>query len=263
MSYLSLTLCKIAVAVLAAWALYLCVNRCGQTSLGHAGFMALGAYAFAWLSGFAGWHGFFAVLGAAGAVFLVTLPLGFLILRLQGDYLAAATLGIGELIRILLSNFTLMGGAGGTDRAARITTPLSAGLCVLAAALGLFAFSRSPQGLLARATAVDATAAEACGVNTLRLKTVVFAVSAAVAAVAGCLYAGAVGFICPNDFPYARACESLAAVTVGGESAGKVMLAAAALEVLSAVLPGYAEIKMLLWGMLLIVGALHRRKMYA
>lgn len=256
MSYISLSLCKIAVSVIAALSLYLCSVLCGQLSLGHAGFMALGAYFYAFFDS-VHLHG--APVLSALAVFLLVYPLGFVLLRISGDFLAAATLGLAELVRIALSNFTLLGGSGGYSGIFRINAP-TAVLCALAAWLFAELFSKTKYGRFCRAVSSDETAAIACGVHTLRLKTAVFALSAGMCALSGCIYAGAVGFICPNDFGFTRSTETLAAVMLGGRKPAGAVLAAIAFELLSALLQGFAEIKMLVYGAVLLALCLIKRR---
>lgn len=253
MTYTSLIICKISVAVTSALGLYLCTTLCGQLSLGTAGFMSLGAYIFA----------FFGNAGGAAASTVILLGIGFavslLLLRLSGDALAAATLGIAELVRISLTNLSLLGGAGGY--ALSIRTPWQT--AILVATLSLIfcvIFSKSRLGHLCRAISQDETAALSCGVDTKRLKSLCFALSCATCGLAGSLYAGAVGFICPNDFSFTRSCETLAAVILGGKSPTKTALAAVALELLSALLVGFSELKMLVYGAVLILSCFKRRK---
>lgn len=252
MTYLALVLCKISVAVTAALGLYLCTTLCGQLSLGTAGFMSIGAYVFAAFGNAVG------VAAAPVLLFLTAFPLGFMLLRLSGDYLAAATLGIAELVRICLSNFSAVGGAGGMSANVRLnpaTAVTSTALVLIFTTL----FTKTKTAHLCKAVSMDETASRGCGVNTIFVKSLLFAASCAVCGFAGCLYAGAVGFVCPSDFSFTRSCETLAAVIIGGKNPFAVTLCAAALEILSALLVGFAEIKMLVYGAVLLVCALRRR----
>ena len=249
MTYTSLIISKISISVIAALGLYLCTTLCGQLSLGSAGIMAIGAYLFAFFKN--------------PAVVLVILPIAFVLgrvlLRLSGDALAAVTLGISELVRIALTNLSLLGGAGGY--ALDVRTPWQ--VAVLGAVLVWFfaaVFTKSRLGHLCKAVSQNETAALACGVNTLKLKSLAFALSCTVCGFAGALYAGAVGFVCPNDFSFTRSCETLAAVILGGKNPAKIALCAIALELLSVVLVGFSEIKMLVYGVALILCHLTRRK---
>ena len=252
MTYLALTLCKISVAVTSALGLYLCTTLCGQLSLGTAGFMSIGAYIFAFLGSAVG------VAVAPVLLFATAFVLGFLLLRLSGDYLAAATLGIAELVRICLSNLSFLGGAGGTAVGFRLT-PATAIISAVLVLICTIIFTKTKTAHLCRAISIDETAAKGCGVNTTFVKSLSFAISCAVCGFAGCLYAGAVGFICPSDFNFTRSCETLAAVIIGGKNPLVVMLCATALEILSALLVGFAEIKMIVYGIALLVCATGRK----
>lgn len=248
MTYPALILCKISISVISALGLYLCTILCGQLSLGSAGFMAIGAYLFA----------FFKNPAPVLAVLPIAFVFGRVLLRLSGDALAAATLGISELVRIALTNLSVLGGAGGYTLDVR-TPWYTAVLGALLVWLFAVTFSKSRLGHLCKAVSQDETAARACGVDTSKLKSLAFALSCAVCGFAGCLYAGAVGFVCPNDFSFTRSCETLAAVILGGKSPTKTALCAVALELLSVVLVGFSEIKMLVYGAALILAFTRRR----
>ena len=252
MTYISLILCKISVAVTSALGLYLCTTLCGQLSLGTAGFMSIGAYIFAFLGNAVG------VIAAPILLFLTAFPLGFLLLRLSGDYLAAATLGIAELVRIVLSNFSALGGAGGTTVGFRLN-PATAIVSTVLVLISVALFAKTKTAHLCRAISMDETASRGCGANVTFVKSLTFALSCAVCGFAGCLYAGAVGFVCPSDFNFTRSCETLAAVIIGGKNPLAVMLCATALEILSALLVGFAEIKMIVYGTALLICAIRRR----
>ena len=252
MTYSSLVLCKISISVISALGLYLCTTLCGQLSLGTAGFIAIGAYTFAFFGNAVG------VAAAPILLFLIAFPLGFLLLRLSGDYLAAATLGIAELVRICLSNFSALGGAGGMSVGFRLN-PATAIISTVLVLILVFLFTKTKTAHLCKAISMDETASRGCGVNTTFVKSLVFAMSCAVCGFAGCLYAGAVGFICPNDFNFTRSCETLATVIIGGKTPIAVTVCATALEILSARLVGFAEIKMIVYGIVLLVCALRRK----
>ena len=242
MTYTSLILCKISISAIAALGLYLCTTLCGQLSLGTAGFIAIGAYLFA-----------FSKNPAATFIILpIAFLFGLLLLRLSGNALAAATLGISELVRVALTNMTLLGGAGGYTLDVRISCWIAIPSVLLVWIFAVY-FTKSRLGHLCRAISQDETAARACGVDTIKLKSLVFAFSCTICGFAGCLYAGAVGFVCPNDFSFTRSCETLAAVILGGKSPTKVALVAVALELLSVALVGFSEIKMLVYGAALIL----------
>lgn len=254
--YSSAVLSRMLLAAVMAGGLDLCVGMAGQLSLGQAVFMAAGAYACAVVT--RAMHGGFGAL--AGLVVgtlcaaLVALPLGAIVLRLKGDYLAVATMGLGEIARVVLENNKTLGGAAGLYDIPRFTTPVAAYLAAFLCATGCLWFASSRSGFLCRAMGQDEVAAEAVGVNTFGVKLFAFTLAAGLTGLAGGLYAGLLGFISPKDFTYARSVDILAAVVIGGT--GTVigpMLAAMALEALAALLQSVANLRMILYALILIV----------
>ncbi len=211
----------------------------GQFSLGHAGFMALGAYAAAWLgagplaAAFAGPYAFLALLGTLAAGALVAGSAGWLVglpsLRLKGDYLAIVTLGFGEIIRVGLLNSAALGGARGF-----IGIPPAGGAAwvwgILAlTCLGLLRVAASSSGRALASVREDEIAAEALGVDTTRRKVAAFAASAALAGVAGALFAHQEGYLNPDSFGFMKSVEIVVMVVLGGMGSMSGALLAAAL----------------------------------
>jgi branched-chain amino acid transport system permease protein len=243
---LVLAACNIVLAV----GLNLINGVAGQFSIGHAGFMALGAYVTAWLSVTYGkrWLGAFdgqAVEPVLVAAYLVVLmPIGGLTaalggllvglpsLRLRGDYLAIATLGFGEIIRVLLLNLEAVGGATGL----RGIPQCSSLFLVLGAAVVAVAVMRnlggSVHGRSLLAIREDETAAEALGIDCAHAKTSAFVIGAFFAGVAGCLYAHYTQFIHPRSFDFMKSIELVLIVVLGGGSLRNVVLAAIAITLL-------------------------------
>lgn len=238
-------LTKIGINVILAVSLNLINGYTGQFSLGHAGFMAVGAYSAAWLSTgplaplFAAGAGggalglacvlAAAALGAGLAGWLVGLPS----LRLRGDYLAIVTLGFGEIIRIALLNCQPLGGARGF-----IGIPFAggAGWVFGVLALACLACHRLMSGGTGRAllsVREDEIAAESLGVDATRLKVGAFAAAAAVAGMAGALFAHLEGFIAPGSFDFMLSVQIVVMVVLGGMgSMSGALLAAGLLTVL-------------------------------
>ena len=255
-SYSSAVLSRMLLAAAMAGGLDLCVGIAGQLSLGQAVFMAAGAYACAGVSTAVGGRlGIVAGLLAAVVVSsIVALLVGGVVLRLKGDYLAVATMGLGEIARVVLENSMPLGGAAGFYNIPRFTTPLNAYLVTfMCATCGLW-FAGSKKGFLCRAMGQDETAAASIGINTMGMKLFAFTLAAAMTGAAGGLYAGLLGFISPRDFGFIRSVDILAAVVIGGT--GTIigpMLAAMLIEGLSAMLQGVANIRMILYATILIV----------
>lgn len=271
-------LVRILVAVLAATSLQLVNGFTGQFSIGHAGFMAVGAYVSAAFSVYLG-AGWLAGLEAAlptGLARLAYFPLPLLAgglaaslaglvvgvpsLRLRGDYLAIATLGFGEIIRIAILNVDAVGGARGFSLSAPAGVDLRyEGIGVIGAvvALSVFVMARlvySAGGLAFRAVREDETAAEAMGIPTTRVKVEAFVVASFFAGVAGALFAHAEGYVHTNSFSFVRSFELVAFVVLGGlGSLTGAALAAAVLTAAPELLRGLGEWRMILYSLLIIV----------
>jgi branched-chain amino acid transport system permease protein len=255
--------------VILAVSLNLINGTTGQFSLGHAGFMAVGAYIAAAVTMLAGpslvgadggTSGqqsllFLGALAAAGlAAAIAGLLVGLPSLRLRGDYLAIVTLGFGEIIRVIFQNIDALGGAMGLNGIPAYTTIF----WVLAvAAVTVFVVTclvRSTYGRGFIAVHDDEIAAEAIGLRTTRYKIVAFVVGAFFAGVAGGLYGHFKQTISPTGFDFTKSIEIVVMVILGGmgNTAG-VILAAILLTVLPEVLRPVAEYRMILYSVVLIV----------
>jgi branched-chain amino acid transport system permease protein len=278
-------LSRIGVAVLAAVSLQLVNGFTGQFSIGHAGFMAIGAYVSAAVSVYlgAGWlasllevlppvvaRGLYypvPLLAGGAAAALAGLLVGIPALRLRGDYLAIATLGFGEIIRIAILNVEAVGGARGFSVASPALPAIDLRYEGLGAqwavvALAVFVIARlvySGGGLAFRAVREDETAAESVGVATTRVKVEAFVISSFFAGVAGALFAHAEGYVHTNSFSFLRSFEIVVFVVLGGlGSLTGAILAAAVLTAAPEILRGLGEWRMILYSVLLIVTMLLR-----
>jgi branched-chain amino acid transport system permease protein len=238
----------------------------GQFSLGHAGFMAVGAYAAAVLTTTLGaallpalggqvWLLFLLALLAGGtAAAIAGLIVGVPSLRLKGDYLAIVTLGFGEIIRVVLQNIDAIGGPRGM-----IGIP---GYANLAWAFGLaavciyvvWAMVHSTYGRGFIAVADDEIAAEAMGINATRYKITAFLVGAFFAGLAGGVYAHFKQYIAPQGFGFDKSIEIVVMVILGGmgNTVG-VIAAAILLTVLGEWLRQFGDYRMILYSLLIIV----------
>jgi branched-chain amino acid transport system permease protein len=238
----------------------------GQFSLGHAGFMGVGAYAAAVLTTTFGaalltvlggqeWLLFgLALLVGGGAAALAGLVVGVPSLRLKGDYLAILTLGFGEIIRVVLQNIDAVGGARGL-----IGIP---GYTNLAWAFGVAALTiyvvwslvHSSWGRGFIAVADDEIAAEAMGINTTRYKIIAFLVGAFFAGVAGGIYAHFRQYIAPQGFGFDKSIEIVVMVILGGMgNMVGVILAAILLTLAGEWLRQFGDLRMILYSVLIIV----------
>ena len=218
---------RMAINAVIVLGLNLLIGFAGQISLGHAGFLGIGAYASAVLPTHFGWHPLLAM--GAGAV--VTGALAALVARpifkLKGHYLAMATLGLGIIINIALRNEAQW--TGGPD-----------GMAV--PAMGLFGFELSndkqwywvvalllsvsvwaslnlidsPFGRALRALHGSEVASQVVGVDVVRYKVAIFVMSAVFASIMGSVTAHYVGFVSPNFADFFHSIELVTMVVIGG-----------------------------------------------
>ena len=191
----------------------------GLLSMGTAGFMSIGAYTATLLTMQAGAPYVVAVLAGAAVAACFGLALGLPVLRLRGVYLAIATIGFGEIVRIVALNLPFTGGALGINGIPRLTEWWH---IAIALALLIYCFVRlrgSKMGAALAAIREDEVAARASGVAATRYKTGAFVLSAAIAGLAGGLSAHLTFFISPNEFSFALAVNVLVYAVVGGTSA--------------------------------------------
>ncbi len=234
----------------------------GQFSLGHAGFMAVGAYTAAVVTSQVGAGGGF----AGGLVFLLALLCGALVasffgllvgipsLRLKGDYLAIVTLGFGEIIRVIIQNLDFLGGARGFTGIAKLTNFFWVYAVVALLIFILANLIRSTYGKGFLAVRDDEVAAEAMGINTTRYKVIAFVAGAFFAGIAGGLYGHFVTYINPSQFSFVKSIEIVVMVIVGGmgHNVG-VLISAVILTVLPEALRPIAEYRMVIYSLALVV----------
>lgn len=262
--YYSKVVVKIGIYIILAVSLNVATGYLGQLPLGHAGFMAVGAYAsaiFMTRLGLRG-QGAFAVaavlggLAAALAGFLIGIPA----LRLKGDYLAIITLGFGEIIRVILTNlddvlgFSLTGGAGGLLGIPKTTNFLNTFLWVGITCFLIHTLMKSRHGRAIYAIRENEIAAEASGIPVTAYKTFAFVVSAFFAGVAGALYSGYLGILKPDNFKFMTSIEILVMVVLGGMGSmlGSVV-SAAVLTALPEALRVFSDWRMIAYALLLIL----------
>ncbi len=231
-SYYLQVLIFIGINVTLAVSLNLINGYTGQFSLGHAGFMAIGAYVSAYLSmehsaGLFHFMGgtnlwsistvFFLVLLAGGlAAALVGLLVGIPSLRLKGDYLAIVTLGFGEIIRVLIQNTDAVGGPRGLSGIAGYTNLFWTYSFAALTIYLVVSLIDSTYGRGFLTVRDDEIAAEAVGVSTTRYKVIAFVLGAFFAGVAGGLYAHSTTYINPSGFDFQRSIEIVIMVILGG-----------------------------------------------
>lgn len=250
------TLVTICINIILAVSLNLITGFTGQFSLGHAGFMAIGAYATAMVTLYYPTYGGFFVgifLGAVLAAF-VGLLIGLPTLRLRGDYLAIATLGMAEIIRVLLLNFKWTNGAAGLDGIPQfIDWPLlfvfTAGSVLL-----IVNFLNSSPGRDCISIREDEIAAASIGVNPLKAKLSAFVIGAFFGGLAGGVYASYFYFIKPDLFGFLKSIDILVIVVLGGMgSITGSILAAFLLAIVSTFLQNIPELRMVIYALVLVL----------
>jgi len=238
----------------------------GQFSLGHAGFMGVGAYAAAMLTTSFGvsllpvlagqeWLLFALALLAGGlAAAVAGLIVGVPSLRLKGDYLAIVTLGFGEIIRVVLNNIDAVGGPRGLISIPAFTNLFWAFGLAAVAVYVVWTMVNSTYGRGFIAVADDEIAAEAMGINTTRYKITAFLVGAFFAGLAGGVYAHFKQYIAPQGFGFDRSIEIVVMVILGGMgNTTGVIIAAILLTVLGEWLRQFGDFRMIIYSLLIIV----------
>lgn len=279
----------VLIYVMLALGLNIVVGFAGLLDLGFVGFYAVGAYTYALLHHWADWSFWQALPLSGAAAALFGFLLGFPVLRLRGDYLAIVTLGFGEIIRLLLINLTDW--TGGPDGISGIPKPTVFGwemtrrasdpgtetfhqmmgwsfsnahmviylyLMALAFALVTLFVSnrliRMPVGRAWEALREDEIACRSLGLNPTRIKLSAFTLGAMFAGFGGAFFAARQGLVNPESFTFIESALILAIVVLGGMGSQLgVILAAIILTVLPEVAREFAEYRMLLFGLVMVL----------
>ena len=271
----------VGINIILATSLNVVCGYLGQLPLGHAGFMAVGAYAgaiFMKATPVANLlragnsvavipYIIIAILISALVAGIFGLLIGIPALRLRGDYLAIITLGFGEIIRVVLTNidsvlgFKFTYGASGLARIPKFT---SLAVMFVVTALCLFlihVFMKSRHGRAVLSIRDNEIAAESVGINTTFYKTTAFVFSAMLAGVAGCLYAGYIGSLYPSTFKFMKSIEILVMVVLGGMGSmlGSV-ISAVVLTALPEMLRAFSDYRMVAYSLALVLMMIFRPK---
>ncbi len=257
-----------SINVILALSLNLVNGITGQFSIGHAGFMAVGAYASAAYTVYAVpvWFGRSAETGVAAAgAFLIAILVGGLVsavagflvglpsMRLRGDYLAIVTLGFGEIIRVAILNIDAVGGArgfAGVPTRTNLAWVLGGAWLTYAVIRNLM---RSYHGRALLAIREDEIAAEALGVPTTRYKVTAFVIGAFFAGVAGALFSHYT-YLHTNSFTFMKSIEVVIMVVLGGMgSLTGSILGATVLTALPELLRFASAERLIIYSLLLIV----------
>ncbi|HHV83063.1 MAG TPA: branched-chain amino acid ABC transporter permease [Tepidanaerobacter syntrophicus] len=218
MDYIYGVIAVICIEVIATVGLAVFTGFTGLFSLGHAAFMAIGAYTAAILTYFYNVPFVLALIAGMIMSVLVSLILGFPTLRakLRGDYFAIATLGFGEAIRVILENLPITQGARGLPGIEHYTTlPVAIVFAVIVVWMTRN-FVLSKYGRNAIAVREDAVAAEMAGIDLFKVRVLSLAYSAALGGLAGGLFAHYLNFIQPAMFTSVLSTQLISAVVAGG-----------------------------------------------
>ncbi len=256
----------IGINTLLALSLNLLMGYTGQISLGHAAFFGIGAYTSAVLTVTYGWPPVASLPAAIATAVIIACIVGIPTLRLHGYYLGMGTLGVGMIFFILFREWrSVTGGASGfvgipplyintfsfSDPHRYFYLVWS---IVLLSIIALRRIIESRVGRALRAIHDHEKAAQAMGIDTQRLKLQVFMLSAAMAALAGFLYAHLVCFISPETFSFIASIRMVTMVVIGGmASIWGALFGAALLTVLPEYLHAFADFEMTVYGLILML----------
>ena len=273
-------LVPICAYVIMAVSLNLTVGMLGELSLGHAGFMSVGAFSGTLVYVVISENApqplalLLAVVVGGAVAGLFGVLVGIPVLRLSGDYLAIVTLGFGEIVRLVLLNWTSV--TGGSRGVSGIPRPEFFGvemdltqkttylyyLSLIAVTITIIVITRlknSRVGMALQAMREDEIASEAMGINLTQVKLTAFALSSAWAGFAGVLFAAKTQFINPASFTFMDSCMILAMVVLGGMgSILGVTIGALILILVPEYLRAFSDYRMLLFGATMVVMMLFR-----
>ncbi len=260
--YVMQILVNIGIGIILALGLNVITGLAGQLSLGHAAFMSIGAFTGAILTIKLGMPFGVNLLCSGFMAALFSVLIGFPTLRLSGDYLAIATLGFAEILKVVFLNLDITNRALGLSVPppySSIPLPVYVLISVVLAVTALALMQESRFGRALKAIREDEIAAEAMGVNATRYKIQAFAIGSFYAGVGGCLYAHFIAYINPSDFGFLKSIDILNMVVLGGlGSIPGVILGASLLTTAPEFLGFMKQYRMLVYGIILIILMLFR-----
>lgn len=260
-AYLQVTLATICINIILAVSLNLITGFTGQFSLGHAGFMSIGAYicAITIMKNPTTWGFILGVFLGATSAAIVGCLVGLPTLRLRGDYLAIATLGMSEIIRIIVLNLEITNGAAGLSGIPQFVNWPWLFVFTAGTILVITNFLKSSHGRACISIREDEIAAEAMGINTTRYKVTAFTIGAFCAGIAGALYASNFYVLKPDLFGFLKSVDVLVIVVLGGlGSISGSVISAVLLALISTFLQSFSDLRMVIYALLLVVIMLFR-----
>lgn len=251
-------LITICINIILAVSLHVIIGITGQFSIGHAGFLAVGAYISAIFTMKLDLPFLVAILAGAVVAAIAGIIIGVPTLRLKGDYLAIATLGFAEIIRIIFVNIDYVGGAAGMQ-VSQQSTWTTAFVLVVITIIFIANFTKSRHGRACIAIREDEIAADSMGINTTYYKVVAFTLGSFFAGVAGAIYAHNFYIIQPTAFGFLKSFDILIYVVLGGlGSLSGAVIAAVFLTIVSDYLQAFPSTRMILYSLVLIFVMLYR-----
>lgn len=254
--FYEITLVNILINIILAVGLNLIVGFSGQLSLGHAGFMAIGAYATGIiLKMIPSTLGFLlSILTGMVLAAIAALIVGIPTLRLKGDYFAIATLGASEIIRVAILNLPdLTNGAVGISGIPRIVNWGFAYFAAVFTILFITNYIRSSPGRVTISIREDEIAAESLSIHTTFYKNIAFLIGAMTAALAGSIHASYFGVINPGQFTFNKSIDVLIIVVFGGiGSITGSVVAAVLLSLMNVYLQSFGSLRMIIYALVLI-----------
>ncbi|MBQ1275526.1 MAG: branched-chain amino acid ABC transporter permease [Cellulosilyticum sp.] len=250
-------LVPIGVNIILAVSLNLTVGFLGELTLGHAGFMSVGAYAGCLFTVYANLPVYIEfpialmIGGLVAAIFGVII--GVPALRLKGDYLAIVTLAFGEIIRSVVTNLEITGGAGGLKGIEKTSNYTIVFVIALITIVMISNLVHSRHGRAICSIRDNIIASESVGINIVYHKLLAFVIAAFFAGVAGVLYGHNLGILKPSTFDFNKSIEILVIVVLGGM--GNILgsiISATIITLLPEVLRGLSDYRMLIYAVVLI-----------
>lgn len=256
--FYQITLVTIMINIIYAVGLNLVLGVAGQFSLGHAGFIAIGAYSSAILTKSMenSTIGLYVGMGV-GVVLSIILALlvGIPTLRLKGDYLAIATLGVAEIVRVLINNMRdLTNGPAGISGIPLVSNWVNVYIVMVITTIFILNYVYSSAGRATMAIQQDEIAAESMGVDVTRYKVLAFVLGAITASMGGSLQATFLGIVTPGDYTFERSIDVLIIVVFGGiGSFTGSFVAAILLGLLNVFLQDYGQLRMVIYAVALVL----------
>ncbi len=254
-----LNIILICINIILAVSLNMINGYTGQFSIGHAGFMAVGAYTSAIITVKLGLPFELGLVVATVSAGFLGFMIGLPTLRLDGDYLAIATLGLGEIIRICILNIDYVGGASGLMGIPRLTNFAYTFWIMMFVIFFIKNFKNSAAGRCCLAIRENEIAADTMGINTTKYKVMAFTLGAAFAGTAGALFSHYFFLAHPASFTFMRSFDILTMVVLGGlGSMTGSITGATLLTFISAFLSDFPEWRMVIYAVTMIILMLYR-----